>query len=65
MCYFKTQPLPDKVWHEKIVESWERILDLSWTNRRYTSKRSEKSIQGVLWELRLEDVCAVNSFVAR
>lgn len=65
MCYFKTQPLPDKTWHQKIEKSWERIFDLSWANRRYASKRDEKSIQGVMWELQYKDVHVVDAFIAR
>ncbi|MBP8272299.1 MAG: hypothetical protein KAX42_10555 [Sphaerotilus sp.] len=38
---------------------------LEWRDRRYTGTRSEKSIQGVTWELRPGDVRSATCFVAR
>ncbi len=49
----------------RIAPSWRRMFDLEWRNRRYTVARADKSIQGVTWELRPEDVRRSTSFVAR
>jgi len=53
---------PDRA---RIEPSWQRIFDLDRNNRRYTSSRDEKSIQGVTWCMRPEDVRAVTHFIAR
>jgi hypothetical protein len=53
---------PDR---RRIEPSWQRIFDLGWSNRRYTVAGGEKSIQGVTWELRPEDVRGATGFRAR
>ncbi len=53
---------PDR---RRIAPSWRRMFDLEWRNRRYTAARAAKSIQGVTWELRPQDVRRSTSFVAR
>ncbi len=65
MSFYQTKPLPDPDLHAQIVASWERCFDLDWYNRSLSAKRSEKMIQGVMWTLRIEDVCRVTKFVAR
>ena len=49
----------------RIAPSWRRMFNLEWRNRRYTAARAAKSIQGVTWELRPQDVRRSTSFVAR
>jgi len=49
----------------RIASSWQRMFDLGWRNRRYVAAREAKSIQGVTWELRPEDLRRSTSFVAR
>ena len=49
----------------RIATSWRRMFDLEWRNRRYAPVLAEKSIQGVTWELRPQDVRRSTSFVAR
>ena len=53
---------PDRL---RIKPSWRRIFDLTWSNRRYVAARAARSIQGVTWELRPEDVRRSTPFVAR
>jgi len=65
LCYYRMKPLPDRRAHNAIERSWERMFDLGWTNRALTAKKGEKRIQGVLWELRLDDVRQVRKFIAR
>jgi hypothetical protein len=48
-----------------IEASWRRIFDLHWLHPRFTLPGREKSVQGVTWELRPEDVRKVDYFVAR
>jgi hypothetical protein len=49
----------------RIAPSWQRIFDLAWNDRRYRAPRRQRSIQGVLWELRPDDVREVTEFIAR
>ncbi len=58
----KFDACPDRC---RIAPSWRRIFDLEWHDRRYTVAREEKSIQGVTWELRPEDVRGATAFTAR
>jgi hypothetical protein len=57
---FEADPDP-----RRIEPSWDRIFDLQGHSRRYTAARAERSIQGVIWELRPADVVKSTPFVAR
>lgn len=59
-CEFDARP--DR---RRIRPSWRRMFDLEWCDRRYTTARADKSIQGVIWELRPQDVRRSTGFVAR
>jgi hypothetical protein len=69
--WFLPQSLPDEQQFDarpdrrRIEPSWQRVFDLEWRDRRYAAARAEKSIQGVVWELRPQDVCNATTFVAR
>jgi len=52
-------------WRSRIEDSWVKIFDLAWEDRYFVTAMADKSIQGVMWELRLEDVRNVTHFVAR
>lgn len=60
--YYQQKPLPDPYYHQKIVDSWQRIFDIEPRNEE--EKRS-LSIQAIFWELKLEQVRKVDFFVAR
>lgn len=49
----------------RVEPSWQRIFDLDRRDRRYMAGRESKSIQGVIWELRPDDVRGATDFVAR
>ncbi len=51
----------------KKVESWQRIFDLDWVDPTgfTTLPGAEKSIQGVVWQIELEEVKSVRVFTAR
>jgi hypothetical protein len=49
----------------RIEPSWRRVFDLQWHDRRYTAPRAQRSIQGVTWDIRPDDLRAATSFVAR
>ena len=51
--------------HDRIRASWDRIFDLDWAEPDVASSRDEKSIQGTLWELSIEQVRVVRRFTAR
>jgi len=65
LCYYRTKPLPNIEHRVQIERSWERIFDLRWENRAFTAKREDKTIQGVVWEIRRDDVRDVVEFIAR
>ena len=65
LSFFQTKPLPDPKFHQVIVSSWQCIFDISWSAKGITRPRKEKSIQAILWEIRLEDVRSVQEFVAK
>ncbi|MCX6843448.1 MAG: DUF3841 domain-containing protein [candidate division WOR-3 bacterium] len=67
LSFYKTKPLRDRAFHAKITESWSRIFDLDWADRRrcIAHPRARKSIQASLWELRWDQVRDVRFFRAR
>ena len=58
-------PLPDTGRRSK--RSWGRIFDLTWTDPDHAivSPTKDRSIQGTMWELLLEDVVDATEFTAR
>jgi hypothetical protein len=60
-----TKPLPDAGYHRRIVQSWARIFDVSWTADGIALAPGAKRIQATFWELKLEQVRDVKHFVAR
>ncbi len=65
LCFHRTTPLPDLNYHKQIEESWSRIFDLDWSADAISSRREDKTIQGVFWELNIEQVQNVKEFIAR
>jgi hypothetical protein len=49
--FFETKPLPNRVYHDTIVASWDKIFDLDWSESEIAMPRLEKSIQATVWEL--------------
>ena len=60
-------PLPNAEYRQKIEQSWERIFDLTWTDPDHAivSRAKDRSIQGTMWELLLDDVIEAKEFTAR
>ena len=60
-------PLPNAEYRQRIEQSWERIFDLTWTDPDHAivSRTRDRSIQGTMWELLLEDVVDAKEFTAR
>lgn len=65
LSFFKTKPLPNRKYHEKIVASWDKIFDLDWTEDELASPKSEKSIQATIWEVTAEQVNGYKHFESR
>ncbi len=63
----RSRPLPNVRYRQKIERSWERVFDLTWTDPDYAIVRpmKDRSIQGTMWELLLDDVVDANEFTAR
>jgi hypothetical protein len=61
------RPLPHAAFRRKIENSWERIFDSSWTDpgHKIVPPAKNRSIQGTMWELLLEDVVESKLFIAR
>jgi hypothetical protein len=60
-------PLPHAQYRREIEESWERIFDIGWADRRHriADPPKKKSIQATLWEILLADVANAKEFTAR
>ncbi len=48
----------DPGYHQHIINSWERIFDLNWSDEKL-------SVQATFWELHLSQVKEVTTFIAR
>jgi hypothetical protein len=61
------KPLAHAKLRREVERSWERIFDLSWTDPEHfvVKKARDRSIQGTMWELLLEDVVNMTEFTAR
>ncbi len=51
--------------NDGIQKSWKRIFDLDWSTPDYAAPKNQKSIQGTLWQLRMETVKRFDPFTAR
>jgi hypothetical protein len=65
LSFIKTQPLPNRIYHNKIVASWDKIFDLDWSESDIAMPRWEKSIQATVWELNTDQVRNHDYFMAR
>jgi Domain of unknown function (DUF3841) len=61
------RPLGHAQFHREVEQSWQRIFDVNWADRRHSiaSPPKKKSIQATLWELSLADVVRTRAFTAR
>jgi hypothetical protein len=61
------KPLAHVKFRREVERSWERIFDLSWTDPEHNivHRARDRSIQGTMWELLLEDVVDTTEFTAR
>ena len=65
LSFYKTKPLTDERYHNRIERSWERIFDLEWENSWVTGPKSEKAIQATFWSFHLSEVRRIKEFTAR
>ena len=65
LSFYRTTPLPNKKFYNDIVDSWQRIFDLDWSAKGISDRRSKKSIQATLWEIRYDYVRNAKEFIAR
>lgn len=61
---FHQKPKPEP-YHSMIIDSWQKIFDLDWYVEGIADKREDKIIQGVTWEIELNQVVSVKKFVTR
>ena len=61
------KPLSHATLRREIEKSWERIFDLSWNDpgNKIVHSSKDRSIQGTMWELLLEDVVEIKEFTAK
>ncbi|GHO80287.1 hypothetical protein KSD_80580 [Ktedonobacter sp. SOSP1-85] len=68
LTYMPLGPLSDPVFHQRILESWQRIFDLDgvghpdWLGNQ---TRDEKAIQATFWQLSLDQIREVTLFTSR
>lgn len=65
LSFFEAKPLRNRKYHERVVASWDKILDLDWTGDELALPRPAKSIQGTTWEVNMEQVRALTFFRSR
>jgi len=62
---FIQEPLSNETYHNKIVESWNKIFDLDWYDEYINDPKNKKMIQATMWEIRLEWVKSVKEFIGK
>ena len=65
LSFYKSKPLPDPFYDNRIKESWTRIFDIDWAENEIALPRSDKSIQATFWELSPNMVRSTTEFTAR
>jgi hypothetical protein len=60
--YYRQKPLPNDDYHQKIVDSWQRIFDIA---PECEEDARTLSTQATFWELKWEQVKRVDFFTAR
>ena len=65
LSFFKQKSLPDAEYHNRIVQSWDRIFDLYWFEDDLAEPFPGKSIQATLWELTVDQVRNCKHFRSR
>lgn len=51
--------------HSRIINSWQRIFDLEAGAPEWRGTLSKNCIQATFWELKLSQICHVDTFIAR
>ncbi|EFH81072.1 hypothetical protein [Ktedonobacter racemifer] len=68
LTYIPLEPLSDPVFHQRILDSWQRIFELEgvgdpdWLGKQ---TRDEKAIQATFWQLSLNQIREVTVFTSR
>ena len=65
LSFFKQKPVPKAEYHRKIIESWNRIFDLHWSEPDLAEPFTRKSIQATVWELSIDQVRSYKLFTSR
>lgn len=65
LCYYLQKPLPDPRLHARMESSWEYIFELGAGSDYLGTADVPRTIQGVMWEMRLDDVTGHTLFRAR
>ena len=50
---------------EKIIKSWDLIMDMEFNEPYFTTKRENKSIQATFWSLNLDEIKKIEYFIAK
>lgn len=57
--------LPEDLFRQ-VLSSWNKIFDFEWHNRYFGAENIQKRcIQGTFWQLTIDDVRKVTTFIAR
>ena len=68
LTYMPSGPLCDLVFHQRILDSWQRIFDLDYVGTPGwfgDETRDEKEIQATFWQLSLDQVREITVFTSR
>ena len=65
LSLFNQKPLSHAEFHNRMVQSWNRIFDLHWSEDDLALPLSRKSIQATLWELKEGQVRNCKYFKSR
>lgn len=57
--------LPEQVQEQEAQASWRKIFDLNRSHQGWESPQDEKSIQAVLWEIKVSQIIKIEHFIAK
>lgn len=50
---------------QKIIKSWDRVLDMNFDDPYHTTSKEDKSLQATFWTLSVQEIVKVEEFTAR
>lgn len=60
----RLEELPENI-QNKIIKSWDRVLDMNFQDPYHTQPKDNKAIQATFWSLKVEEIVKADEFIAR